>query len=175
MKKYIKLMRPHHCIKNLLIFLALFCSGELFDSTKLISVGMGFISFSLVASSVYIINDIMDRKKDRNHPTKCRRPIASGEVSVKRAVGLTIFLIVAAFLCSVAFMSYIRGVILLVIYMIINIFYSMGLKNIPIVDVAILASGFFIRILFGGIITDIEISNWEYKKEMPSWCRTVSR
>lgn len=83
MKQYLKLMRIHHYIKNFLVFAALACSGQIFNFDKLVSGIWGFIAFCLVSSSVYIINDIRDKEKDSLHPTKCKRPIAAGTVSVK--------------------------------------------------------------------------------------------
>ena len=99
-KSYAKLMRIHHYIKNLLVFAALAFSGQFFVWDKLFSAFMGFAAFCLVSSAVYIINDIRDREKDKNHPTKCKRPIASGDVPVKNAGILAIFLLVAAIACN---------------------------------------------------------------------------
>ncbi len=85
MKNYIKLMRPQHYIKNLLIFFALIFSGNFFDKEMLLSTFLAFLSFSMCASVVYIINDIKDKEKDKLHEKKKNRPIASGRVSVKNA------------------------------------------------------------------------------------------
>lgn len=161
MKPYLKLMRPHHYIKNFLVFAALACSGQLFDPGKLLSGGLGFAAFCLISSVVYIINDIRDVEKDRQHPTKCHRPIAAGTVSVKNAWVLAVVLMVLALVCN-----FLTGrslpTLLLLLYLVLNLAYSFGLKNIPIVDVTILVSGFLIRILYGAFITDIVISNWLY-------------
>ena len=100
MKKYLKLMRVHHYIKNILVFAALACSGQLFDLDKLTSAVLGFVAFSLISSVVYIINDIRDREKDRCHPTKCRRPIAAGTVTPGNAWLLAVGLTVAAGICN---------------------------------------------------------------------------
>ena len=159
--KYIKLMRVKHYIKNLLIFAALACSGQILNTDKLIPTLLGFIAFCAVASCVYIINDIRDREKDRNHPTKCNRPIASGAVSVKSAVVMLIVLLIIAAVCSY-FAFNILSVLLLLLYFIINIGYSFGLKNIPIVDITILVLGFLIRVMYGAVISGIEISHWLY-------------
>ena len=85
MKRYFKLMRVHHYIKNFLVFAALACSGQLFQPDKLLMGLAGFAAFCMTSSVVYIVNDIRDREKDRRHPTKCSRPIAAGTVSVKSA------------------------------------------------------------------------------------------
>ena len=159
MKPYIKLMRVHHYIKNLLVFAALACSGQLFHLEKLTAGLSGFVAFCMVSSVVYIINDIRDRDKDRLHPTKCHRPIAAGTVSVKSAWILAAVLLIVAALCNcVAF--HIPSTLLLVLYLVLNLGYSFGLKDIPIVDITILVAGFLIRILYGAVITEITVSNW---------------
>ena len=161
MKKYLKLMRIHHYLKNVLVFAALACSGMLFNSRKFLNCLLGFIAFCMVCSVVYIINDIMDREKDRCHPTKCHRPIASGAVSVTQAGWLAAGLMLVALICNF-FVFSLPATLLLCGYLILNLAYSMGLKKIPIVDVVILVSGFWIRVLYGALITDIHISDWLY-------------
>lgn len=161
MKQYLKLMRVHHYIKNLLVFAALACSGQLFNLEKLTSSLAAFIAFCMVSSVVYIINDIRDKEKDRMHPTKCKRPIAAGTVSVTNAVGFGILLLLIAMICN-GLVFHVPSTLLLALYLVLNLAYSFGLKNIPIVDVTILVSGFLIRILYGALITEITISNWLY-------------
>lgn len=161
MKDYIKLLRCKHYIKNVLIFLPMFFAEELFNGYKLKNAFWGFIAFCMVSSAVYILNDLKDLEKDRNHPTKKDRPLASGKVSPKTGRGY----IVACGLISVVISLYLKNVtaaFLLILYFILNLAYSMKLKNIPIIDVVILASGFVIRTFYGGIITEIEISKWLY-------------
>jgi 4-hydroxybenzoate polyprenyltransferase len=154
-------MRIHHYIKNILVFAALACSGQFFDVEKLSSAVAAFVAFSMVSSVVYIINDIRDREKDRKHPTKCNRPIAAGTVSVKSACVLAAVLLVIAVVCNgVTFR--ITSTLLLALYFALNLGYSFGLKNIPIVDISILVAGFLIRILYGAFVTGITISNWLY-------------
>lgn len=161
MKNYLKLMRIHHYIKNILVFAALACSGQLFNTDKLIMGISAFISFCMISSVVYIINDILDRDKDKNHPTKKMRPIASEAISVKNAICLAILLLVIAIIFN-SFYFNVFSSLLLVLYLILNISYSFGLKNIPIIDISILVSGFLIRIMYGALITDITISAWLY-------------
>lgn len=161
MRNYLKLMRVHHYIKNLLVFAALACSGQFFYPEKLISGVFAFFSFCLLSSVVYIINDIRDKEKDRNHPTKRNRPISSGKVSVKNAWILAVILFAVACVCNYFTFS-VTASLLLFLYFILNLAYSFGLKNVPIVDIAILVSGFLLRILYGAIVTDIVISNWLY-------------
>ena len=161
MKKYIKLMRVHHYIKNLLVFATVACSGSIFLADKLISSILGFISFCMVSSVIYIINDINDVEKDRKHPTKKNRPIASGEISIKNAIILAVILGLICIICNIPIFSW-KSFLLIVLYFVLNIGYSFGLKDIPILDITILVSGFLIRVLYGSFITDISISNWLY-------------
>ena len=96
MKKYLYLMRVHHYIKNILIFMPLIFSGNLTDRRKFMATLLGMIAFSLVTSAVYIINDIRDAEKDRMHPTKKKRPIASGAVTPVHAVILMAVILIVA-------------------------------------------------------------------------------
>lgn len=163
MKKYLKLMRVHHYIKNGLIFAPLIFSGSLLNIDLLWKSILGLIAFSLIASVVYIINDIQDVELDRMHPTKCKRPIAANLISLTHAKILAVCLVLVAVVINTYVAS--NGLLAwasLILYLILNIAYSNGLKNYPIIDIAILASGFVIRVLYGSGITDIEISNWLY-------------
>ena len=161
MKYYLKLMRVHHYIKNFLVLTALVCSGQLFVPEKLQSGALAFIYFCMLSSAVYIINDIRDREKDKKHPTKCKRPVAAGKVSVKAAAIVAVVFSVIVFVCnSITF--HVSSTVLLMLYLVLNLAYSFGLKNVPLVDIAILVAGFFIRILYGAIVTDITISSWLY-------------
>lgn len=161
MKHYLKLMRIHHYMKNILVFGALICSGKLFELEKLLSGIAGFAAFCMICSVVYVINDIRDVEKDRNHPTKCKRPIAAGKVSVKSACILAVTLAIVAVLCNALVFNPWASVLPL-LYLLINLSYSFGMKNIPLVDVTILASGFVLRVLYGALITSITISSWLY-------------
>lgn len=166
MKNYLKLLRVKHYIKNVLIFMPLFFDANLFDFSLFAKTFYAFIPFCLGTSVVYIINDINDVEKDRRHPTKCKRPIASGAVSVSAAkrfaAAITIILTamsLAAIFCKIYSPS---AVCILVIYIFINFFYSSGLKNIPIVDIAILAAGFLIRLYYGAFVSQVKVSSWLY-------------
>ena len=163
MKQYLKLIRPFHWVKNLLIFVPLFFGGQLFNGNKFFLSVLGFIAFSFIASSVYIINDIQDADKDRKHPKKRFRPIASGKISKQHACIFLVMLLVVSFLI----MIYLTKVNhnswasfgFPIAYLIMNIAYSNGLKNIPLVDVVIIAIGFVIRLLYGGVLVNITISD----------------
>lgn len=161
-KNYLKLMRIKHWIKNILIFIPLLFSEQLFNPHKILICFIGFLSFSFVASSVYIINDLKDIEKDKKHPIKKNRPLASGVVSKKEGIILFIILNIISILLYYIFIKNLIGFILLYFYLFINILYSFGLKNIPILDVIILVSRFVIRMIFGASITNIVISEWLY-------------
>ncbi len=159
---YLKLMRPKHYIKNLLIFLPLIFSGLLLDGNNFLKTLIGFISFCFVASTIYIINDIRDKDKDKKHKTKCKRPIASGKVTVKNAIILVLLLLMLTTLITILAHMNINSILLLILYFIINIGYSFGLKNIPLIDIAIIVAGFLIRVMFGATLLNIDVSNWLY-------------
>ena len=163
MKKYLKLMRIHHYLKNVLIFLPLIFSQNLFEGNLFKKTILGFLSFSILSSIVYVINDIQDVEKDRRHSTKCKRPIASGAVSIRSAytliVGISIVGVLLNYLaCGLNF----RAWALVIMYLGFNFAYSMGFKNLPIIDITILVSGFLLRVLYGSAITNIEVSKWLY-------------
>ena len=162
MKDYIRLLRPKHFIKNLLVMIPLIFSGKLTETKALVVGLLGVLAFCLLSSAVYIINDIADAKQDRAHPARRNRPVASGRVSAKGAAVefslLIVLLIVLGVLCRFSIYAW----LCLAGYLLLNILYSLGLKNIPILDVAILASGFVLRVVFGSAISGIHISGWLY-------------
>ncbi|MEF9919518.1 MAG: UbiA prenyltransferase family protein [Erysipelotrichaceae bacterium] len=163
MKNYLKLMRVHHYIKNILVFLPLIFSGRLVNGKDFSLTLLGFIAFCLMSSVIYIINDIKDVEKDRKHSTKKNRPIAAGIITIKQAGILGFFLFfISVIMLYFTGCSEISPWLFMILYFILNILYSFGLKNFPIMDIAILVSGFLIRVLFGAAITNIEVSNWLY-------------
>ena len=163
-KEYMKLMRIKHYLKNVLIFLPLVFSGELLDIHNLTNCIVVFIIFSFTSSIVYIINDIKDIENDKKHPIKKKRPLPLGTVSKEEAIILALVLGVIAITLSIFVIGYERiiAIMLLLLYLAINVAYSFGLKKKPIVDIVILVAGFLIRVLYGAVITDIELSNWLY-------------
>lgn len=161
-KGYLKLLRIHHYLKNFIILLPLVCAHLVTDWNTWKAAIPGFFAFCLLSSAIYVINDLKDIEKDRNHPKKCHRPLASGVVSIPEAIVLIVLLTAgAAALNILTFSSYLSWIIL-GIYLLLNIGYSFGLKRIPIVDVVILASGYFIRAYYGAVVVDVSISNWMY-------------
>lgn len=160
LKSYLKLMRVRHYIKNLIVLLPLFFSEQfLSEPLKLRNAILGLLAMCMAASAVYIVNDLHDVEKDRSHPTKCRRPLASGEISHGEAYGLLTVLLVLCIFFSFL-IGNLPGALILVLYLILNLCYSYGLKNQPVIDVVILVSGYVLRLLYGALITDIKVSAW---------------
>ena len=158
MKAILRLLRPKHWIKNLFIFVPTFFAGSLFQDSKLDQLIYGFLLFSMLASSIYILNDINDVADDRIHPKKRLRPIASGAVKTSTAwiiMGIMVLVSLSSALLLNSFFFY-----LLLGYFILNVGYSLGLKNIPILDLFIVSFGFLLRVYCGGILGDVEISHW---------------
>lgn len=147
----------------MLIFFPLLFHGSFFERGKVQGAILAFIAFSFLASSVYVMNDIADAEKDRNHPTKCNRPIAAGKITKQRAIILIIVLLgISIGLCFAMHSSWLTYAVLLT-YWLLNIGYSLlGWKNVPILDLCILALGFLLRLLFGAFATEIAISAWLY-------------
>lgn len=163
LKYIIKQLRVKHYVKNGLIFLPLFFSGFLTEWPYIIRATWGFISFCLAASFVYVVNDLVDARKDRNHSTKRKRPIASYMVKPYEAVILAGLLLVANYLILGLVFAFEFSVVSLVFgYIILNIMYSMWLKKIPILDVFLLASFYVIRVFFGALILWTGVSKWLY-------------
>lgn len=156
----IKLCRPSHSIKNLLILLPPFFGKQLLCRQMLTDAVLAIISFSLVASVVYVFNDITDRDKDRHHPVKKMRPVASGKFTVKSAVILLFILLFSGLGMMWIFTGKWLIMVLTLFYLVMNIAYSCKLKNIPLIDIFILALGFVLRVYFGGMWFEIVISPW---------------
>lgn len=158
---YVKLMRPRHYIKNMLILVPVFFNLELFNSKTFFTGVAGVVIFSLLASVVYIINDINDAESDRKHEKKKSRPIASGRVPVKNAVIVAVALVLLAVWLGVLIPRHSWSCWgLLFGYFVLNIIYSLRWKHVPLLDVVVLVSGFLIRILYGCAISGIPVSYW---------------
>ena len=158
MKSIIKLIRVNQWVKNLFLFVPAFFAGNLFNTDHDILLGLGFFCFSFVASGIYIINDSRDIEADKLHPKKKFRPLASGAVSVNFALSLSGLLVLTGLVG--AYLIHVNFLILLGVYFVMNLAYSYGLKNVPILDLFIVAFGFLLRIYSGGIIGGIPISQW---------------
>jgi 4-hydroxybenzoate polyprenyltransferase and related prenyltransferases len=160
MIKYLKLCRVHQWLKNLFIFAPIFFAFHFNDYEAFINALYAFIGFSFIASSIYIINDWKDIEADRFHPTKKNRPLASGAIAPKSAFILFTILAILGVFIYIYILKSPFATILLIFYFLLNIAYSIRLKQIPIVDISIVASGFVIRLFIGSIVTQIVLSYW---------------
>ncbi len=156
-KPYIKALRPHQWLKNILVFLPMLAAHQFTGATFLQSLG-AFIAFSLIASSVYVVNDLLDLKADRAHPRKCKRPFASGGVPIAHGMGMLAGLIglgtlIAVLLGGPFFLA-------MVAYFVITTAYSLTLKRRVIIDICTLAGLYTMRIVAGAAATGIMMSVW---------------
>lgn len=137
----INLLRPHQWLKNLLLLFPPFLGGTLLQMSSLSSLVLPLISFSAGASSIYIVNDLMDMKQDVHHPQKSRRPLPAGKINPPAALFLALMTgfaaVVCGFLVSPVFLLY------LLIYLAISVAYSLHLKTIPVVEIFCVVSGFY--------------------------------
>lgn len=159
LKIMIKGMRVHQWAKNSLLFLPIIMAHQFTDVNLLITVLWAFISFSLCASAVYILNDLIDIETDREHPTKKKRPLASGLMSVKTAAVLIFLLLLTSVFISIKMLSA-AFLIILIIYMISTTAYSIILKQIMLIDVIILGGLYTLRIVAGSIASRVDVSSW---------------
>lgn len=161
MKNIIRLTRPYQWAKNIFILLPMFFGGALTDSQSAIYAFMAFFAYSFAASAIYCYNDIIDVEDDRRHSEKCKRPIASGAISIKQGYVIMTLMIMlsAAFIVLMKDRALLVGSVV-VTYFILDILYCRWLKRHAIVDVCVLSFGFVLRILAGGFATDIVPSNW---------------
>lgn len=158
MQAYIRLLRPSQWLKNAFVFAPLIFSKHLFDGTYVTAVLVAFVAFSLISSTVYIINDIVDKEADKLHPIKKERPIASGKILPATAIGIaTIIFSVGLYLSQVLPLMF-TGILLL--YFIVQLLYSFKLKHIVILDVFVIAAGFMLRVLSGAVAINVVISHW---------------
>lgn len=152
-------MRPHQWAKSLFVLAPLVFTPSAFTAANLINMALAFVCFSAVASSVYILNDYKDREADRQHPRKKNRPLAARTVSTSSALVLFYCLLTVSF--TVSFIALpISWFWLLLTYFAINIFYCLGAKNWPLVDVGIIASGFVLRVVGGCFVLQVVPSAW---------------
>lgn len=157
----IKVARPTHWIKNLFVFLPVFFGGGLLNTSEAVSAALTFLSFSLAASAIYCLNDIIDVNADRAHPVKCKRPIASGAITIPQAYGMmALSMLVSIVLMLLLPAGQTKTIFVIVAYFLINVAYCLRLKDYAIIDVCIIASGFVLRILAGGYATGVQLSKW---------------
>ena len=154
----LRAMRLKHWIKNLVLFAPLVFAERLYDPVDSSRALVAFFLFCLLASAVYIINDIADRKADRYHPEKARRPIASGDLALPAAV-LAAGLLLAASLTGAWILSP-RFFLTVTLYLGLNLAYSFRLKKVVILDVMSISAGFLLRAIGGAVVISVEISPW---------------
>ncbi|MEE3383701.1 MAG: decaprenyl-phosphate phosphoribosyltransferase [Prevotella sp.] len=161
MKDIFRLIRPKQWLKNLFVFLPVFFGGALTDSHAVLPVVATFFAYCFVASSVYCFNDIIDVDADRRHSVKCRRPIASGAITI----GQGYMLMAAMFILAIVPMLFVgdawyKVALVLLGYYVLNIGYCARLKQYAIVDVCVVAFGFVLRLLAGGFASGVPLSKW---------------
>jgi 4-hydroxybenzoate polyprenyltransferase len=158
MKPMIRLLRPQQWLKNFFLFAPLIFSKHLFQAGYFWIVALAFVVFSLLSSTVYVINDIADREADRLHPVKRNRPIASGTISVSQAVGIAFVLLL--FVGALVTQLNAKFLFVAALYFVLNIGYSFFLKHVLLVDVFIVAAGFMLRVLAGAFVINVQVSEW---------------
>ncbi len=147
LKLIIKLLKIKHYVKNIVVFIPLVFSLKFLEFNATLEAVIAFIAFDLIASAVYIFNDILDIENDKLHPVKKFRPIASGEISIPLAWILFVLFVIASFVVAFAVNKLVF--ISIFLYLILNIWYSLQLKSLPIIDAVGIALGFILRILAG--------------------------
>jgi 4-hydroxybenzoate polyprenyltransferase len=151
-------LRPHQWTKNLVLFAALAFSKHLFEAGPLLRAALAFALFCGLSGAVYLLNDVADRERDRVHPLKRLRPVASGALSPRSAAGLAAVIglgcLAASFLLDIPF------AICAFVYLALNLLYSFGLKEVVIVDVLIISLGFVLRAVAGAVAIGVWISEW---------------
>ena len=158
LRTYIRLLRPHQWLKNLLLLFPPFFGGKLSFPVIVDSFVPAFLSFSFAASCTYIINDMFDRKTDRNHASKKNRPLARGDVKVSYAVVLAAVLYVAAMLLASMVSEHFLGY--LILYLLVSTSYSIFFKHVVLIDIFAIASGYVLRVMAGGEAFRVPVSNW---------------
>lgn len=157
LKAVFRLLRPKHWAKNVFVFFPLLFSGSIVSSFTW-DLLLLFIAFCFAASSIYVVNDLVDVEKDRMHPEKRFRPIASGEVSPSQAIG--VFLCLLLIIGTLGFFLQMSAFVYVISYFSLNLLYSFYLKNLSIVDVTCISLGFVFRVMAGGAESDIYVTNW---------------
>ena len=151
-------LRPRQWVKNIFLFVGLVFSQNLFQIDLFIKVCEGFLVFCLAASSIYVFNDIHDRESDRRHPEKYRRPLAQGSLLVSEAYMVS--MVLAAVALMLAFMMDRTFLLILLAYFVLNLAYSLKIKQVVILDIMFIASGFVLRILAGTTLAGVNPSDW---------------
>ena len=158
LRLYLKLLRPHQWIKSGFVFVGLLFGHAWNDPVLVGAVLRAAAAFAGAASAIYVLNDYIDRERDRAHPEKCRRPLACGAISGGEAALLGVVCLGVALALAASVSSLVFGVI--AAYLLLNVAYSLGLKHVVLLDVFIISAGFMLRILAGTLGVGIEPSHW---------------
>lgn len=157
----LRIIRPHQWLKNVFVLLPLFFGGSLLDPHDIAAALIAVMAFSFMASAIYCLNDIVDVEDDRRHPVKCRRPIASGQVSVAAAYTMMAVMVALSFASAMLLGGGAVGVAAVTgVYLVLNVAYCLWLKRFAIVDVCTIAAGFVLRLFAGGLAIGTELSDW---------------
>ena len=150
--------RPRQWTKNVLVLTAPIAAGVAFQPRAVLQMLLAFIAFALASSGIYLVNDTLDVQQDRAHEVKRLRPIASGELSVRAARSAAAVLLPGALLVS-ALLNW-QLLLILAIYEVIQLWYCLGMKREPVIELTSVASGFLLRAIAGGVATGVELSDW---------------
>ena len=150
--------RPRQWVKNVLVLAAPIAGGVAFHPRALVEMAIAVIAFCVASSGIYLVNDAVDVEADRIHATKRRRPIASGDLSIRAAWTAAAVLLPAALLIS-ALLNW-QLLVVVAIYEAVQLLYCLGMKNEPVIELTSVASGFLLRAIAGGVATQVELSQW---------------
>lgn len=154
----LKTARPKQWVKNILVLAAPFTAGQIGNGDVLVKALIAFVAFSFVASSIYLVNDAVDVEADKAHPTKRNRPIAAGIVPVPVAYGASVVFLLAGM--GVGLLANWQLLMVLGVYAAVQLGYCFAWKHEPVIDLCIVASGFLMRAIAGGVAASIELSPW---------------
>lgn len=158
LKLWLRALRLHQWVKNVLMFVPLVLAHELFDGDRLVTLTLGFMAFNICASSVYVLNDLLDLAADRQHPRKSSRPFASGDLALINGIAIWPVLVVSGFV--LALYASPAFALVLCVYYALTLAYSFDLKRRALVDVFALASLYTLRIIAGAVAAEVELSPW---------------
>lgn len=154
----VRSLRPAQWTKNLFVFAALVFARKIFDAPLFLRTLGAFAVFCLLSGSIYILNDVLDYDEDRIHPKKSRRPIAAGRIGRGRAAVLAVVFAAASLACAFALSSALF--VVAAVYFVLQVAYSIKLKHVVILDVFLVASGFVLRVVAGGVVIHVQLSSW---------------
>ncbi|MHB1475869.1 MAG: decaprenyl-phosphate phosphoribosyltransferase, partial [Dermatophilaceae bacterium] len=154
----IRACRPRQWTKNILVLTAPIAAGVAFQPRAAFGMAVAVIAFTLASSGIYLVNDAVDVEADRAHATRRRRPVASGELSVRAAWTVAFVLLPGALVIS-ALLTW-QLLVVVAIYEIVQLWYCLGMKHEPVIELISVASGFLLRAIAGGVATHVELSHW---------------